>query len=92
MLGLIINGGVIVLGYLLIRYGLLPKVFKNHTETFQSVSLCFMLMLLGYKIGINENVRNNIHILGFKSLVIAVIVVLMCILFVHVFYRRKWSK
>jgi|GEM_PF-555137 len=92
MLALIINGGVIVLGYLLIRYGLLPKIFKNHTETFQNLSLCFMLMLLGYKIGINEKVRNSIHILGFKSFIIASIIIFICMFLVHIFYQNKRSK
>jgi len=51
-----------------------------------------LLGAMGYKIGSDDRLISNLHILGVKALVISVFAIIFSIIFVKLFYWRdkKW--
>jgi len=52
----------------------------------QSLSLYFLLGAMGYKIGSDDRLISNLHILGMKALVVSVFAITFSIVFVKIFY------
>ncbi len=65
---LLFLGGGILIGFLLRQ----KKKMRDIVEQSITVMIWVLLLLLGISIGTNEQVINNIHVIGSKALVITV--------------------
>jgi len=64
-----------------------PKPSKDlKSKDIKSLSLYFLLGAMGYKIGSDDRLISNLHILGIKALVISVFAIVFSIVFVKFFY------
>ena len=92
MLDIFIYVCIILFGVFLVRKKLFPKKLLKKVSLLQSLSLYLLLGAMGYKIGSDDALISNLHILGVKALIIAVFAIVFSIIFVKLFYWRdkKW--
>lgn len=67
--------------------GFIGKKFEAKLNSLQTACLLFLLGVMGYKIGINNDILNNFHKIGFKALSISVLCILFSILFVKIGFK-----
>ena len=92
MLDIFIYVCIILFGVFLVRKKLFPERLLKKVLLLQSLSLYLLLGAMGYKIGSDDRLISNLHILGVKALVISVFTIIFSIIFVKLFYWRnkKW--
>lgn len=92
MLDIFIYVCIILFGVFLVRKKLFPEKLLKKVSLLQSLSLYLLLGAMGYKIGSDDALISNLHILGVKALIIAVFAIVFSIIFVKLFYWRdkKW--
>ena len=92
MLGIFIYVCIILFGVFLVRKKLFPERLLKKVLLLQSLSLYLLLGAMGYKIGSDDRLISNLHILGVKALIISVFTIIFSIIFVKLFYWRdkKW--
>lgn len=92
MMDIFIYVCIIVFGAFLVRKNILPDFILKKVSVLQSLSLYILLGAMGLKIGADKELTSNLHILGLKSFVVAVLAIIFSITFVKLFYRgdRKW--
>ena len=86
MLDILIYICIILFAVFLVRKELLPQNLLNKISLLQSLSLYCLLGAMGYKIGSDDRLISNLHILGIKALVISVFAIVFSIVFVKFFY------
>ena len=92
MLDIFIYVCIILFGVFLVRKKLFPGKLLKKVSLLQSLSLYLLLGAMGYKIGSDDRLISNLHILGVKALIISVFAIVFSIIFVKLFYWRdkKW--
>ena len=92
MLDIFIYVCIILFGVFLVRKKLFPEKLLKKVSLLQSLSLYLLLGAMGYKIGSDDRLISNLHILGVKALIISVFAMVFSIIFVKLFYWRdkKW--
>ena len=92
MLDIFIYVCIILFGVFLVIKKLFPERLLKKVLLLQSLSLYLLLGAMGYKIGSDDRLISNLHILGVKALVISVFAIIFSIIFVKLFYWRdkKW--
>ena len=92
MLDIFIYVCIILFGVFLVRKKLFPEKLLKKVSLLQSLSLYLLLGAMGYKIGSDDRLISNLHILGVKALIISVFAIVFSIIFVKLFYWRdkKW--
>ena len=92
MLDIFIYVCIILFGVFLVRKKLFPEKLLKKVSLLQSLSLYLLLGAMGYKIGSDDKLISNLHILGVKALIISVFAIVFSITFVKLFYWRdkKW--
>ena len=92
MLDIFIYVCIILFGVFLVRKKLFPEKLLKKVSLLQSLSLYLLLGAMGYKIGSDDTLISNLHILGVKDLIISVFAIVFSIIFVKLFYWRdkKW--
>ena len=92
MLDIFIYVCIILFGVFLVRKKLVPEKLLKKVSLLQSLSLYLLLGAMGYKIGSDDKLISNLHILGVKALIISVFAIVFSIIFVKFFYWRdkKW--
>ena len=92
MLDIFIYVCIILFGVFLVRKKLVPKKLLKKVSLLQSLSLYLLLGAMGYKIGSDDRLISNLHVLGVKALIISVFAIVFSIAFVKLFYWRdkKW--
>ena len=92
MLDIFIYVCIILFGVFLVRKKLVPKKLLKKVSLLQSLSLYLLLGAMGYKIGADDRLISNLHVLGVKALIITVSAIIFSIFFVKLFYWRgkKW--
>lgn len=87
MQDIILYVAIILVGYFITKKGLIPKFIDDKVGTLQSLSLFFLLGMMGYKIGADSELLSKFHILGINSIIITVCAILGSIILVHLVYR-----
>ena len=92
MLDIFIYVCIILFGVFLVRKKLVPEKLLKKVSLLQSLSLYLLLGAMGYKIGSDNALISNLHILGVKALIISAFAIVFSIIFVKLFYWRdkKW--
>ena len=88
MLDIFIYVCIILFGVFLVRKKLFPEKLLKKVSLLQSLSLYLLLGAMGYKIGSDDRLISNLHILGVKALIISVFAIVFSIIFVKFFYWR----
>ena len=93
MLDIFIYVCIILFGVFLVRKKLFPEKLLKKVSLLQSLSLYLLLGAMGYKIGSDDRLISNLHILGVKALIISVLIIsvfaiVFSIIFVKLFYWR----
>ena len=88
MLDIFIYVCIILFGVFLVRKKLVPEKLLKKVSLLQSLSLYLLLGAMGYKIGSDDKLISNLHILGVKALIISVFAIVFSIIFVKFFYWR----
>jgi len=88
MLDIFIYVCIILFGVFLVRKKLVPKKLLKKVSLLQSLSLYLLLGAMGYKIGADDRLISNLHVLGVKALIITVSAIIFSIFFVKLFYWR----
>ncbi|BEO91879.1 hypothetical protein [Fusobacterium polymorphum] len=88
MLDIFIYVCIILFGVFLVRKKLVPEKLLKKVSLLQSLSLYLLLGAMGYKIGADDRLISNLHVLGVKALIISVFAIVFSILFVKLFYWR----
>ena len=88
MLDIFIYICIILFGVFLVRKKLFPEKLLKKVSLLQSLSLYLLLGAMGYKIGSDNALIPNLHILGLKALIISVFAIVFSIIFVKLFYWR----
>lgn len=87
MQDIILYVAIILVGYFITKKGLIPKFIDDKVGALQSLSLFFLLGMMGYKIGADSELLSKFHILGINSIIITVCAILGSIILVHLVYR-----
>lgn len=77
---------IIVFGAFLVRKKFLPNFLLKKISLLQSLSLYILLGAMGLKIGSDKNLVSSLHILGFKSFIVAALAILFSLVFARIFY------
>ena len=88
MLDIFIYVCIILFGVFLVRKKLVPEKLLKKVSLLQSLSLYLLLGAMGYKIGADDRLISNLHVLGVKALIITVSAIIFSIFFVKLFYWR----
>ena len=83
---------IMIIGYLISRFNIVPEYMNKRIEKLQTIALYIMLGAMGYKIGTNKKILDNIYILGGKSFVIAFITIAFSVILVHIVYKKRGGK
>lgn len=62
---------VMSLGVFLAKRNLIPSFVKKRLNTLQTLSLFILLGAMGYKIGVDDEILSNFHIIGKQSVIFA---------------------
>lgn len=89
MLRILLYVFIITCGFLLSKYHLIPIKLKLRTAFLQSLSLFFLLGVMGYKIGSDDKIIKEFPNLGLQAAIIAFFSILGSILITKMFFRRK---
>lgn len=79
---------IMLVGVVLARKKIIPERLKSKISQLQTGALMFLLGVLGYKLGSDNNLFASIHLLGFQALVIAVFTIIFSIIFVFLVYKK----
>lgn len=77
---------IMLIGAFIGSKNFIPEKFENKLSTLQNMCLLFLLGIMGYKIGINNDILTNFHRIGFKAFLIALLCIAFSILFVKLSY------
>lgn len=58
-------------GAILAKKNLIPSFVKKRLNTLQTLSLFILLGAMGYKIGVDDEILSNFHIIGKQSVIFA---------------------
>lgn len=75
---------IILIGYLIGKKNMFPRKMEHRLTTLQNICLIFLLGVMGYKIGSNDEILKNFHEIGVESLVVASLSIFFSILFVKI--------
>jgi ABC-type phosphate/phosphonate transport system permease subunit len=79
---------IILIGFFIAKKNFIPNNMKSKIGHFQTAALYFLLGFMGYKIGANDNIINNLSQLGVQAIIITAFAILFSILLVFLVYRR----
>lgn len=79
---------IMLFGVILAKKKLIPESIKLKLSHLQTISLIFLLFVLGYKLGSDEHLIENIHLLGLQSFIIAVFAMVFTILLVFIVFKK----
>lgn len=80
---------IMLAGVVLAKKNLIPSFFQKRLSKLQTISLIFLLFILGYKLGSDSSLLSSIHLLGLQSFIIAASAIVFSILFVFIFYKKE---
>lgn len=92
MLRILFYIGIILFGFALSKYNLIPEKIKSKIGIFQTFSLFFLLGIMGFNIGSDNKILSNFHNLGFQALVISIFSILGSILFTSLIFGKGGKK
>lgn len=78
---------IILIGFLIAKKNFIPEKMKDKIGHFQTSALFFLLGFMGYKIGANDNIINNLSQLGLQAIIITIFSIVFSILLVFLVYR-----
>lgn len=77
---------IMLIGAFIGSKGVIPKKIDNKLSSLQTLCLLFLLAVMGYKIGINNDILSNFYKIGFKAFFIAALCIAFSIIFVKATY------
>ena len=83
---------ILLIGYFLAKKHLIPNKIGNKTGELLMVSLYLMLFFLGYRVGANKELMANIHKLGLKSFIFALLAITFSATAVGILLKGKGKK
>lgn len=83
---------IISFGFFLSKYHLIPLKLKLKTSFLQSLSLFFLLAVMGYKIGSDNKIIEEFPSLGLQAIVIAIFSILGSVFITKFFFRKRGDK
>ncbi|MGL5355912.1 MAG: LysO family transporter [Cetobacterium sp.] len=83
---------IISCGFFLSKYDRIPLFIKNKTNILQTFCLFFLLGIMGYKIGSNEQIIKEFPELGLKALVIAILSILGSVIITFILSKKVGGK
>ncbi|WP_432204948.1 LysO family transporter [Cetobacterium somerae] len=83
---------IISCGFFLSKYNLIPLKLKIKTSILQTLSLFFLLGVMGYKIGSDDKIISEFPTLGFQALIIAIFSILGSILITKFLFKKRGEK
>lgn len=78
---------IILVGFFIAKKNFIPNGIKSKIGHFQTFALYFLLGFMGYKIGANDNIINNLSQLGLQAIIITACVIIFSVLLVFLVYR-----
>lgn len=75
---------IIFTGAFLAKKKLIPNSIKKRLGLMQTISLFILLGTMGYKIGIDDSILANFHIIGKQSVILAVCTAGFSVLFTFI--------
>ena len=78
---------IILLGFFITKKQLIPNKLKTKIGHLQNFALYFLLCFMGYKIGANDKIINNISQLGIQAIIITLFITFFSVLVVFLVYK-----
>lgn len=78
---------IILVGFFIAKKNFIPANMKSKIGHFQTGALYFLLGFMGYKIGANDNIINNLSQLGIQAIVVTISAIFFSVLLVFLVYR-----
>ncbi|MGL5000597.1 MAG: LysO family transporter [Cetobacterium sp.] len=92
MLRILLYIFIISCGFILSKYNHIPLFIKSKTNILQTFCLFFLLGIMGYKIGSNEQIIKEFPQFGLKALVIAILSILGSIIITFILSKKIGDK
>lgn len=83
---------IIFIGAIIGSKGKVSKKIDNNLIAIQNSCLFFLLAIMGYKIGSNNDILSNFHKIGLKAFIISLSCIAFSILFVKIFFKITGGK
>lgn len=80
---------IISIGFFLSKYKIIPLYLKSKTAFLQCCSLFFLLGIMGYKIGADNNIIQEFPKIGTQAFVISLFSIGGSIFITKLFFNRK---
>lgn len=78
---------IILIGFFIAKKQIIPNKIKNKIGYLQNFALYFLLCFMGYKIGSDDKIINNISELGVQALTITLFILFSTVLIVSLIYK-----
>lgn len=80
---------IILVGFFITKKRLIPNKLKNKIGYFQNFALYFLLCFMGYKIGADDKIIDNISQLGVQAIIITLFITFFSVLLVYLVYKGE---
>ena len=88
MMDIVIYIVVMGIGIFLAKKNLIPKRMKKDIGYCQTFALVFLLGVLGYKLGSNDDIVKKIGTMGVEAILITLFTIVFTILVIFLVYRK----
>lgn len=78
----------LVLGLIIGFFDIIPQAYMDKFKLIPTISIVFILFLMGSKIGMNPKIIKNINTLGFKALIISIGSIIGSLVFIKIFLSK----
>nr|WP_307774434.1 LysO family transporter [uncultured Cetobacterium sp.] len=89
MFRILLYVGIISFGFLLSFYKLIPHPIKSKTTVLQTCALFFLLGIMGYKIGADDQILKEFPKLGLQAFVISIFSIIGSIFITKIFFKNR---
>ncbi|HHT49859.1 MAG TPA: lysine exporter LysO family protein [Eubacteriaceae bacterium] len=78
----------LILGLIIGLFDIVPEKYMDKIKLVPTISIIFILFLMGSKIGMNPKIIQNINIIGLKALILTIGSIAGSLLFIKIFLSR----
>ncbi|MEG0583903.1 MAG: hypothetical protein RR476_04960, partial [Cetobacterium sp.] len=79
---------IIAVGFFLSKKKVIPNFLKKKLALLQSLSLFFLLGIMGYNIGSNDQIIKDFHLIGSQAFIIGSLSVIFSILITFIVFKK----
>ena len=87
MVQILLYLSIFAAGAILSKKHLIPRFIKKHLGNLQTISLLFLIFIMGYSIGVDDQIIAKVPVMGGKAVIFAAFTCGFSVLLTFLFYK-----